>query len=476
MTKITKAIGTAVAAAAIGGGALIVSELSDETANTENGVDDVVAATVETPQVSVPKVELPKVTTPSVVTPAVTGMTVLSAAPAIYSLPETDLSASVETTGVRAATAQTANARTVSAQTADARTATAQTVTAQSADARTESARTEQVEVPLIASGAARIPQYQAMLREAQTVLADQRSLQHDSTFGLDSTAWKKWLAIYRKNEPYQLEYKPLPADLRIIAEVKYPADADQVSTLDRNLDFYGKQGYNAVLLTFDTTEDIGRLLDTASLIRAHGLKIVCAYSGPENLRWSVFRDPNVIADYVSRVCAVSDVYLIGWRRTSCHLLIQDDAFRNHLLRSARKFNPNIAVLGEAYYGQTAHSNLRTHYVSYNVPENASGVLLFGIGYKGVALEIAMTGMFPAVKDMPRIGLAIGEKPYFDTHNDTGKTFAQNLAVKQRIERRFRAGGCVGTMTIRGDGSDGIYDKRFTENLAVKYGKEETMP
>ena len=108
MTKITKAIGTAVAAAAIGCGALIVSELSDETANTENGVDDVVAATVETPQVSVPKVELPKVTTPSVVTPAVTGMTVLSAAPAIYSLPETDLSASVETTGVRAATAQTA--------------------------------------------------------------------------------------------------------------------------------------------------------------------------------------------------------------------------------------------------------------------------------------------------------------------------------------------------------------------------------
>ena len=29
-------------------------------------------------------------------------------------------------------------------------------------------------------------------------------------------------------------------------------------------------------------------------------------------------------------------------------------------------------------------------------------------------------------------------------------------------------------MTIRGDGSDGVYDKRFTENLSQKYGKEET--
>ncbi len=456
MNAIKKVILSSVTAAAIGGGTWVATELAD---TPEEVVDDVTAATVTVPKIELPKVELPRVDAETVVrveirTPEISGVTILPTTAAAYHIPAMEL-AEFSRQELIATT-----------QTATASTGTAQTATAQNAT----------VQIPLIASGAARIPQYQAMLREAQTVLADQRSLQHDSTFGLDSSAWKKWLAIYRKNEPYTLEYKPLPADLRIIAEAKCPADADQVSALDRNLEFYGKQGYNAVLLTFDTTEDIGRLLDTASLIRAHGLKIVCAYSGPENLRWSVFRDPDVIADYVSRVCAVSDVYLIGWRRTSCHLLIQDDAFRNHLLRSARKFNPNIAVLGEAYYGQTAHSNLRTHYVSYNVPENASGVLLFGIGYKGVALEIAMTGMFPAVKDMPRIGLAIGEKPYFDTHNDTGKTFAQNLAVKQRIERRFRAGGCVGTLTIRGDGSDGIYDKRFTENLAVKYGKEETMP
>lgn len=464
MKILGKVIASTTAAAAIGGGTYLATELTDEP----EVIDDVVAATVEVPKIEIPKVEIPKVQTESVAiaevtTPAVTGVAVLSANAGAYRLPDLfDLS---DLTGVK----------TVSASAASASAPRLEMVSLKTASAQTASAAAATVQVPLIASGAARIPQVQAMLREAQTVLADQRNLRYDREFGVDSAAWQKWLAIYRSNEPYTLEYKPLPADLRIIAEVKCPADADQVSTLDRNLEFYAKQGYNAVLLTFDTTEDLTRLIDTAALIRAHGLKIVCAYAGPEKLEWSVFRDPDVIDEYISRVCMTADAFLIGWRRTSCHLLIQDDAFRSHLLRAARKLNPNIAVIGEAYYGQTAHSNHRTDHVTYNVPANASAVLLFGIGYRGVALELAMDGMFPAVKNLPRIGLAIGEKPYFDTRNDTGKTVAQNLAVKQRIERRFRSGGCVGTLTIRGDGSDGVYDKRFTENLSLRYGKEEIM-
>ena len=452
MNAIKKVILSSVTAAAIGGGTWVATELAD---TPEEVVDDVTAATVTVPKIELPKVELPRVDAETVVrveirTPEISGVTILPTTAAVYHIPGAELAESSQQELI--ATAQTATAST----------GTAQTATAQNAS----------VQIPLIASGAARIPQIQSMLRDAKSLLADQRNLRYDPDFGLDSKAWQKWLEIYRRNEPYTLEYKPLSADLRIIAEVKCPVDADQVSVLDKNLEFYAKRGYNAVLLTFDTTEDLPRLIDTAELIRAHGLKIVCAYAGPEKLNWSVFRDPDVIAEYISRICAVSDAFLIGWRRTSCHLLIQDDAFRNHLLRSARKLNPQIPVIGEAYYGQTAHSDHRTDYVSYNVPANASAVLLFGIGYKGVAIELAMDGMFPAVRKLPRIGLAIGEKPYFDSSNDTGKSYAQNLAIKQRIERRFRAGGCVGTMTIRGDGSDGIYDKSITENLSLPYGKE----
>lgn len=73
---------------------------------------------------------------------------------------------------------------------------------------------------------------------------------------------------------------------------------------------------------------------------------------------------------------------------------------------------------------------------------------------------------------LPRIGLAIGERPYFDTRNNTKKSVSENNAIKAQIERRFLAAGCIGTMTIRGDGSDGIYDKTATENLCLPYKEE----
>ena len=395
-------------------------------------VDDIKPVTVEVPKVEVPQVYVPKVYVPEIVKTKIV-MPELAAACRIPSASSSDSSSSAVSS---------------------------------------VSVRSKSVKVPLIVSGGARIPEFQALLREAMSMIDDRRNLMTDPDFGPDSAAWRKWLAIYRKNEPYTLEYKPLPADLRIIAEVKCPVDSSQSAVLEKNLGFYHGKGYNSVLLTFDTSEDLGKLIAAAELIRKNGMKIVCAYSGPENLKWSVYRDPDKIAEYVSRICELSDAFLIGWRRTSCHLLIQDAPFRNHLLRAARRLNPNIAVIGEAYYGQTGKSDHRAT-VTYNVPANSSAVLLFGIGYKGVAIELAMDGMFPDVKTLPRIGLAIGEKPYFDTRNDTGKTFADNLKIKQRIERRFRSGGCVGTMTIRGDGSDGTCDERFTENLSQPYGKEE---
>ena len=99
-------------------------------------------------------------------------------------------------------------------------------------------------------------------------------------------------------------------------------------------------------------------------------------------------------------------------------------------------------------------------------------ILCFGIGYKGVAIGRALDLVFPQTKGLPRIGLAIGERPYFDTRNNTKKSMRENNAIKAQIERRFLAADCIGTMTIRGDGSDGIYDKTVTENLCLPYKEE----
>ena len=131
-----------------------------------------------------------------------------------------------------------------------------------------------------------------------------------------------------------------------------------------------------------------------------------------------------------------------------------------------------MPVIGEAYLGQTAESNESERAVTYNIPENISAVLIFGIGYKGVAIERAIDLVFPQTKGLPRIGLAIGERPYFDSRNDTKKSMVENNKIKAKIESRFLRAGCIGTMTIRGDGSDGIYDKTVTENLCLPYKEE----
>ena len=84
-----------------------------------------------------------------------------------------------------------------------------------------------------------------------------------------------------------------------------------------------------------------------------------------------MFQDPDKIADYLSSIGAASDAFLIGWRRTSLHLLIPDPQWINFLVKNARKCNQDLPVIGEAYLGQTAESRCA---VAGDVRNNQSGI------------------------------------------------------------------------------------------------------
>ena len=434
---------TAAAALATGGALYYMSDDLPKDEPAEN-VDDVVAVTVDLPKVELPVVSVPGVKAPEVDTPQIVTPEILIT-------------------------------KFVSALELDKLNIPAAEVQAVSATPRIVLLPTPQgvkVVLPEVSDPAERIPLVIELQRTLQTLFRDKRNLAYDRSIGIDSTAWKKWIEIYRKNEPYAIAYQPMPAGLRIIAEVKCPQDSAQIETLDKNLEAYKAAGYNAVLLTFDLTEPLSKLLDVISFVKSKDMRVVFAYAGPERLEWSVFQDPDKIADYLSSIGAASDAFLIGWRRTSLHLLIPDLQWINFLVKNARKCNQDLPVIGEAYLGQTAESNESERAVTYNIPENISAVLIFGIGYKGVAIERAIDLVFPQAKGLPRIGLAIGERPYFDSRNDTKKSMVENNKIKAKIESRFLRGGCIGTMTIRGDGSDGIYDKTVTENLCLPYKEE----
>lgn len=329
----------------------------------------------------------------------------------------------------------------------------------------------EGVALPEISDPAARIAKVQEFFRFAQKTFRDRRNWKNDRSFGIDSDSVKKWRKIYEEWRKSDLSDGADVSDrsdrlkgLRMIAEVHHPIDQN---ALRKNLAMYKQRGYNAVLLTFGYQgETLAEVIAAADLIRRSGLQVWFAYSGPEKLEHSVFMDPDVLKKYLQELSIRADGFLIGWRRTSVHLLIQDEPFRDFLIKSVRSVNQDLLILGEGFYGMTAQTNHHLR-ISYNLPPGSSGCYVMGFGFSEYDPGVYLSRM-TRIKDMQKVAVIIGEKPYYGSTNATGRSFEGNLRIKQEIEKRWLAAGCVGTITLHGDCSDGIYNKNHTDNI----GKE----
>lgn len=434
MNTIQKIAASAVAAAAIVGGVVGVSYLTDSNgsaAASNAAIDDVQPATVAIPRVEIPRVNVPQVSGATAEVPAVSLVRIISEVELEeLDLPEIDR-----------------------------------------ANVQVLASPGVKVSTPEVASYTDRMPQLIELQRIQQTLFRDQRNLQYDPNIGLDSASWTKWIAIYRAAEyqDYTMEYVELRKGLRIINEVKCPETSEQFRQLQANLDYYMSRKYNAVLVTFTTEESLSRLADVIDYLKSLDLTVIIAYGGRENLRDSVFRDPNKLAEYLKALGAKADALLLGWRRTSLHLFLPDKQWTNFLIKNARSQNARLAVIGMAYFGETAEQTIG---VTYDVPANCSAVLVAGIGYPAASTKTAFRKLFPEIQNHPhKIGLVVGERPYFDSLHDTGKTRRQNDMIKRRIEIRLRQAGCDSTMTYSGDGGDGHYGRKDrTENLCLPYG------
>lgn len=435
MNTIQKIAASAVAAAAIGGGTVVgVSYLTDSGGHvvaSSKAIDDVLPANVAIPRVAVPRINVPQVSGATAGVPAVSLVRIVSEVELEeLDLPEIDR-----------------------------------------ANVQVLSSPGVKVSTPKVASYTDRMPQLIELQRIQQALFRDQRNLQYDPNIGLDSASWRKWIAIYRSAEyqNYTMEYVELRKGLRIINEVKCPETPEQFRQLQANLDYYMSRKYNAVLVTFTTEESLPRLVDVIDYLKSLDLTVIIAYGGQENLRDSVFRDPDKLAEYLQALGAKADALLLGWRRTSLHQFLPDRPWTNFLIKNARAQNARLAVIGMAYFGETAEQTLG---VTYDVPANCSAVLVAGIGYPAASTKTAFRKLFPEIQNhQHKIGLVVGERPYFDSLHNTGKTKQQNDMIKRRIEIRLRQAGCDSTMTYSGDGGDGHYGhKQRTENLCLPYG------
>lgn len=280
----------------------------------------------------------------------------------------------------------------------------------------------------------------------------DQRNLMFDGTIGLNSANWMRWIGIYRNAKPYALKQVPFRRGMRMIAEAGAVKSADERKTLSENLQYYAGRGYDSVLLTFDLSERLEELEEAVELIRAAGLKIWIAYSGPEDLRHSVFVPPQKLEQYLFTLAGYAEGLVLGWRRTALHQLLQDRPFTDLLLRAARRGNARLQVLGESYIGETTETPEYTRTPMFHNPDGVSGTIVSGLGFYGVNVRGALSGVFAPVADMERVALIVGSRPYHQTLHPSGLTSEQERRIKVSLESKFRAAGCTGTITLHGDG------------------------
>ena len=319
--------------------------------------------------------------------------------------------------------------------------------------------------LPTIVNPAERIPKIQEFVKECQKLFKDQRGIQYDKTISIDNQSLVSWMELYHQKFSYTASFVKLPENIRMVAEIHHPINID---VLDRNLEFYAARGYNSVLITFGYEgEMIGQLLDVAELVKSKGMNPWFAYAGPEKLQHSVFRDPIQLKSILGSFARVCSGFFIGWRRTSAHLFEQDQYFTSYMISAVRTANPALPIVGEAYYGQSASSNHNLNNLEYNIPANSSGVLISGLGYNRVAVEPVLNGLLKKIKNMDRLVLITGDKPYYATRAFNNKTFLENLEIKENLAERWKTAGCSGVVVLHGDGSDGVYSKDHCDNIGT---------
>jgi hypothetical protein len=311
------------------------------------------------------------------------------------------------------------------------------------------------------------VPKIQALQRVLAATMKDQRMIQYDRTLNIYNEALTAWLEIYSKPLPPPIKYIPLPRGIRMIAELR---SSDHAAA---NLAFYRRQGYNSCLITIDGTESISNILQLVNLVRAADMAAWIAWAGPEKLEWSIYQDPAKITALLKAAAPLCQGYMVAWRRTSAHLVAQDAPYLEYLVQQVRSANPAIYVVGESYYGQTwenlPHVNRRGWEARDNVPRNQSGILIAGIATQGYAVETMLRSTFARWVATPRLAMVLGDRAYYASSNSTGRSFLSNLRIKQQLERRFLRAGCIGTVTIHGDGSDRGSTVQTVDDLG-KYG------
>ena len=284
-----------------------------------------------------------------------------------------------------------------------------------------------------------------------------------------NATLYANWMEIYKRYQNVSpIKFAPITNKFRMISEVSPLYTQKDIETLNVNLLYYKSVGYDSVLVTFTRDDVPAAVLNTVKyIIKYHSLNVWLAYSGAESLKVTSFMEPDKYTEVLTSCAPYLTGYVNAWSRTSVHLWKQEPAFMNYTNYMLRLSNPNIPILGELYYGETAkYTNEKYPYGwDTNAFTNESGLVISNIGYTRTNFKYLFTKLLPKLtgnKDYPYVGLVIGPRPSYRSMDNLNYTSA--LKIKQSIENKFFEYNCVGTITLSSDGKpDGTND--LTKNV-----------
>lgn len=201
----------------------------------------------------------------------------------------------------------------------------------------------------------------------------------------LSETNLVEWTNILNQNTTANIEYIANTNKYKIIAEVRLINNSYDIIKLKNNLDVLKQLGYDSVLVRFDCSEDIIVLKNLVKDIKNNGFNVFITFIGDDynTKNWSVFINPTNIENYFKELSPEAIGVFLCWRRgTSIKRYVIPMEYYNYICNISRKYNKNILIYGEVFYGSLEPQQQQEAKLYNNIPENITGILIHNYGYR----------------------------------------------------------------------------------------------
>ena len=256
-----------------------------------------------------------------------------------------------------------------------------------------------------------------------------------------DISTLDEWIEAYKRTSVLNKAPAIMPG-IRMIAELR------SIKYAEENLRLYAAMGYNSVLITINSDEETpAKLMELALLARKHGLSPWLAWSGQDSYDTNAYRSLITIKRQFAAVLPYCVGFIPAWRRTSVHLMGNNAKYLAVLCELAQSIKPDILIVDEVFRRNGSTQN--------NLVEGASATYISGYGFQTYRPRLTIKMFFRDILKTRRcLGLVVGYSGLYASSRDKHLAWKEALDAKIDVERQFLEAGCIGTITLHGDGSD----------------------